>query len=1386
MKYIFTFLILLLSLFVSGQRGYHIMTTPGANDNNVGTLASPFRNLSKISNIGLQPGDTVWIHTGTYLTTAALSSSTFLSFANINGNAANPIRIWAWPGDEPVFSLSNVGIPSASDPTALVISNCNYIHIKNLRIAYLQQNHGGNGISRGVQLNNLKNSTLELLEVDHIGGYGIMFGNGTNDNLILNCDIHHCEDRFSQPDPFGGANGIDISGRVNATRNTFTGCRAWFISDDGFDFFRTDGYNTLNNCWSFFNGYDSVFNPTGDGYGYKLGPDSTYSCDQPGCSDNPPYPHTASHNRLLRVLNYCLAFGNKTGGFSQNVGDMRYQLTNCTAYGNGTWGFIWDYVTPDPTCYFSNNLSFNQTNAYRGSEILGTKNTWTPGVPFTVSNADFLSISSLGMDGPRQADGSLPYLNFLRLAPTSDLINAGVAVTTPTSVPFIPPTPDIGAFEYVATLTVSAGSDKVTVLPTQTTTLNGSGSGSATPLSFEWTQISGGSATITNPTSPTTSVTILTAGVRVFRLTITDNTGLTASDDVQVTVNAAPATAPSCSGNTTANITLPVNSAALTVTASSTDGGTISSYSWVKTSGPATGSITNATTANATAINLVAGTYVFTVTVTASNALTCTKTTTVTVNPAVVAPSVVTGANIIIQLPTNSTTLTSTPNGGSGTITNILWTKISGPATFNIVTPTTQNTTFNNLVQGIYQIKVVVTASTGLTAADTISVSVLPAANVPPVANCSGSQTIQLPISNATISVNATDADGSIVAYQWVQRSGPAATISNATSPTTSILGLTQGVSVFGVTVRDNSGDTTSCTVQITVNAAPATAPSCVAGGTSTITLPVNSAAIGMTANSTDGGTISSYSWAKISGPATFTIVNGNTTNATATNLVAGTYLFRGTATANNALTCTTDRTVIVNPIVTPPTVVCGSDISIQLPTSSTTLTSTINAGSGSISSILWSRVSGPVTFTLTTPTAQNTGVTGLVAGIYRFKVAVVGTTGNAADTMTVTVLPAANVPPVPTCGSNQTITLPVTTSTISVTATDSDGTITGYTWIQTGGTAATISNPTSQTTTIIGLTTAGVRTFQVTIRDNNGATASCNVTVTVNAATPVAPIANAGANRSVTLPVNFVNLLGSGSTTDGSTITGYLWSKIAGPATFNIVAPTNPTTQINNLVSGTYQLELRVQSSNGLFGRDSMLIVVEEAPLVPPNVQAGANMTITLPTTFTVLIGTAVAASGTIASVQWTQLTGPVTATLGTPTSLTTNVTNLTTAGVYTFELRGTDSNGLIGRDTTTVTVNPANGTRTNFIFFDGVVTPQKKVQLKWAANVTPNTSLFTLYRKVLIWYLEIAKINPKIGQLEYSYIDSNAPNGTLYYRATVKDKDGKTNSRDLQLKKK
>ena len=85
---------------------------------------------------------------------------------------------------------------------------------------------------------------------------------------------------------------------------------------------------------------------------------------------------------------------------------------------------------------------------------------------------------------------------------------------------------------------VNAGLDKVVVFPSSTTTtLSGSGSDAEGPVTFLWKQISGVStAKIASPTAAITKVSNLIPGIYIFSLTVTDNSGVSRSDTVNVSV----------------------------------------------------------------------------------------------------------------------------------------------------------------------------------------------------------------------------------------------------------------------------------------------------------------------------------------------------------------------------------------------------------------------------------------------------------------------------------------------------------------------------------------------------------------------------------------------------------------------------------------------------------------------------------------------------------------------------------------------------------------------------------------------------------------------------------------------------------------------------------
>ena len=232
-----------------------------------------------------------------------------------------------------------------------------------------------------------------------------------------------------------------------------------------------------------------------------------------------------------------------------------------------------------------------------------------------------------------------------------------------------------------------------------------------------------------------------------------------------------------------------------------------------------------------------------------------------------IAPTANAGSNQTIILPTNNVTLRGSGNDPDGTVASYAWAKITGPSGSTIVNPNSANTVVSGLRQGVYQFELTVTDNKGGAGKDTIQVNVNAANNIAPVADAGSNQTLTLPASIVTLAGTGTDADGTIKSYAWAKITGPSGnTIVNPNSANTVVSGFAQGVYQFELTVTDNKGDVGKDTVSIKVNAANQP-PVADAGSNQTVTLPTNSVTLAGTGTDADG-TIKSYAWAKITGPA--------------------------------------------------------------------------------------------------------------------------------------------------------------------------------------------------------------------------------------------------------------------------------------------------------------------------------------------------------------------------------------------------------------------------------------------------------------------------------------------------------------------------------------
>ncbi|MBL7699549.1 MAG: T9SS type A sorting domain-containing protein [Chitinophagaceae bacterium] len=930
---------------------------------------------------------------------------------------------------------------------------------------------------------------------------------------------------------------------------------------------------------------------------------------------------------------------------------------------------------------------------------------------------------------------------------------------------------------------------------TATAALDGSASTDADGhlVRYVWRKISGPAAgiitTAFGPNSKTTVTGLTTAGTYKYQLNVVDDRAGVSRDTLTVVVSdgaSVPNEPPVAKAGNDANITLPTNSVNLSGSASTDPDGSISTYLWTKVSGPAA-TIASPNSATTAVNGMVAGTYVFKLKVTDNRGGSAEDQVTIVVNAAPnVAPVAKAGSDITITLPTNTVTLNgSTSTDSDGSITNYLWSKVSGPAA-TIANASGSSTAINNLVEGTYVFRLKVTDNKGASSEDDVRVTVNPKPNEAPNANAGADITITLPTNTATLNGGASsDPDGTISRYVWTKISGPAATIVNTGAASTAINGLVEGTYVFRLRVTDNSGAIADDEVTVTVRPDPNVAPVAKAGNDITITLPTNTVTLNGNGSTDSDGTISNYLWTKVSGPAA-TIVNASGVSTAVNNLTEGTYIFRLRVTDNKGATGEDLVTVRVNPAENvAPVANAGSDITITLPENKTSLSGVGSTDSdGTISTYEWAKLSGPSQFIIASPNASLTSVTNLVEGVYVFRLLVTDNKGaTSADTVKVTVNaapPPPNVIPLAQAGENQSITLPDNDVDLDGSASsDPDGSITSYTWsFVSGPSTYNLSNVNSAIANVTGLG-VGTYLFKLEVKDNNGAVDADTVSIVVEEeATPppppnVAPVAKAGNDITITLPVNQVSLDGSASSDADGTITNHTWTKISGPESFNIVSPLTATTIIENLVEGTYEFGLLVKDNDGAIHEDTVKITVLPAPNAIPASAAGPDMEVQLPDPVIQLDGTgSFDPDGTITGYKWEQVNGPNTATIGSVAGSTTAITGVQ-EGVYTFRLTVTDNDGSRASDVVKITVLAApipNVTPASKAGADITITlPQTTVQLDGSASNDPDGTIIEYrWEKASGPGATIATPGSAITEI------TGLQEGIYKFRLTVVDDDG------------
>ncbi len=267
-------------------------------------------------------------------------------------------------------------------------------------------------------------------------------------------------------------------------------------------------------------------------------------------------------------------------------------------------------------------------------------------------------------------------------------------------------------------------------------------------------------------------------------------------------------------------------------------------------------------------------------------------------------------------------------------------------------------------------------------------------------------------------------------------------------------------------------------------------------------------------------------------------------------------------------------------------------------------------------------------------------------------------------------------------------------------------------------------------------------------------------------------PLVDAGVDVVEYLPTNEVICTGSASDPDGA-ISAYAWNQVSGPSTATLTNKTTKSLKASALKAGTYTFRLKVTDDDGASADDDVKVVVSSTTNALPVVSAGSDKTITLPTNSLYIQSTASDSDGSIASYQWTKISGG-TASLGGQTTSKVHAYNLV-AGTYTFRVTVKDNLGAIKYDEVKVTVLSNNNVApVAYAGTDKFLTlPTNSAKLYGSGKDSDGT---------IVSYKWTQYSGPSPAVISYSTTATATVSGLIagyyYFKLTVTDDDGSIHS--------
>uniref|UniRef100_A0A8C8DBQ6 Uncharacterized protein n=1 Tax=Oncorhynchus tshawytscha TaxID=74940 RepID=A0A8C8DBQ6_ONCTS len=366
----------------------------------------------------------------------------------------------------------------------------------------------------------------------------------------------------------------------------------------------------------------------------------------------------------------------------------------------------------------------------------------------------------------------------------------------------------------------------------------------------------------------------------------------------------------------------------------------------------------------------------------------------------------------------------------------------------------------------------------------------------------------------------------------------------------------------------------------------------------------------------------------------------------------------------------------------------------ISLPTSSTVIDGSQSTDDDKVVAWHWEEVKGPLREEKVSADTQILTLTGLVPGNYTFSLTVTDSDGAQSSTQaTLSVNKAVDYRPVANAGPNQVITLPRNAVTLHGNQSTDDHEPLAYEWSLSPESKGKVVEMQGVRTPALQLSAMqeGDYTFQLTVTDTAGQQDTAQVTVIVQPENNKPPVADAGPEKELTLPVDRTTLDGSKSTDDQNIFT-YHWKQSKGPDGVKIENADGAVATVTGLQVGEYEFSLTVTDERKLASTDTVTVIVREELDQPPIAHVQSSPAISLPLRTAALDGSHSTDDKGGVGYLWTRDdSSPAAGDVlnNSDHQAVLFLTNLV-EGKYSFTLTVTDSKGQSSSDRGTVEVKP------------------------------------------------------------------------------------------------